>query len=564
MVDCGDDDGRGRRRGRAHRRARATSGSRPRSGPATSARSATRSCAASARASRGVIGRRPRPAPPRRNIDASCRRHPACRCVPRRSTRPTPSPPRSPGSAARGDVILLAGEMGAGKTAFAQGFGRALGVTEPITSPTFTLVHSYDTGGPTLHHADLYRLDQLAEVADLALGELAEFDGIVLVEWGDVVESTFGEHLVVRLDLVDDDRRRPRRSRSPPTGPTRGRTALGDVDVCSAGRRSTADRMLILGIETATEQVSVALGGHEGVIALFEVGRGRRHAEIAGAGDRLRVRPGRHRARRARADRRRRRARACSPGCASGWRPARRWRSALRVPMIGISSLDLLAFPHRRSDRVVVPVDRRPQGRGVLRDVPPGAGRRCSRSSRRGSDRSTSSSPTSSPAARRRCASATARSATAPRSSTASTARSPTSRTRRPARSCSWPTPGRCARSGSARPTSGPSTCASPTPRSTGRPGRDGGTSERSVTLDRACLRTRTPSGPCSTVRRPGVVDRADAPPPRRPDPGDRAASYPRPWTTTVFHDELDQVARRAPPLPRRPARPHASSATPG
>ena len=104
-----------------------------------------------------------------------------------------------------GDVILLAGEMGAGKTAFAQGFGRALGVTEPITSPTFTLVHSYDTGGPTLHHADVYRLEQLSEVADLALGELAEFDGIVLVEWGDVVASTFGEHVVVRLDLVDGD-----------------------------------------------------------------------------------------------------------------------------------------------------------------------------------------------------------------------------------------------------------------------------------------------------------------------------------------------------------------------
>jgi tRNA threonylcarbamoyladenosine biosynthesis protein TsaE len=104
-----------------------------------------------------------------------------------------------------GDVILLAGEMGSGKTAFAQGFGRAMGVTEPITSPTFTLVHSYDTGGATLHHADLYRLEQLAEVADLALGELAEFDGIVLVEWGDVVESTFGEHLIVRLDPVDGD-----------------------------------------------------------------------------------------------------------------------------------------------------------------------------------------------------------------------------------------------------------------------------------------------------------------------------------------------------------------------
>ena len=104
-----------------------------------------------------------------------------------------------------GDVILLAGEMGSGKTAFAQGFGHALGVREPMTSPTFTLVHSHETAGVTLHHADLYRLDQLAEVADLALLELAEDHGIVLVEWGDVVESTFGEHLIVRLDLIDGE-----------------------------------------------------------------------------------------------------------------------------------------------------------------------------------------------------------------------------------------------------------------------------------------------------------------------------------------------------------------------
>jgi tRNA threonylcarbamoyladenosine biosynthesis protein TsaE len=109
------------------------------------------------------------------------------------------------GLAREGDIILIAGEMGAGKTAFAQGFGRALGVTEPITSPTFTLVHSYETAGVFLHHADLYRLDQLAEVADLGLAELAEHHGIVLVEWGDVVESTFGEHLIVELSAVDDD-----------------------------------------------------------------------------------------------------------------------------------------------------------------------------------------------------------------------------------------------------------------------------------------------------------------------------------------------------------------------
>lgn len=113
--------------------------------------------------------------------------------------------------------------------------------------------------------------------------------------------------------------------------------------------------MLILGIETATQQVSVALGGHEGVIGLIEIARGRRHAEtLVPAIDFL-----------------------CSqadigldeiglvavdigPGLFTGMRvglaTAKALAQALRVPMIGISSLDLLAFPHRRSDRVVVPV----------------------------------------------------------------------------------------------------------------------------------------------------------------------------------------------------------------
>ncbi len=113
---------------------------------------------------------------------------------------------RLAGLARVGDIIVLAGEMGAGKTAFAQGFGRSLGVTDPITSPTFTLVHSYPIDARrTLHHADLYRLDSIADVEDLALHELAEFGGIVLVEWGDVAAAGWGTHLEVRLELDDDD-----------------------------------------------------------------------------------------------------------------------------------------------------------------------------------------------------------------------------------------------------------------------------------------------------------------------------------------------------------------------
>jgi tRNA threonylcarbamoyladenosine biosynthesis protein TsaE len=109
------------------------------------------------------------------------------------------------GLARRGDLIVLAGEMGAGKTAFAKGFGAAIGVTEPITSPTFTLIHSYNAGRLTLHHADIYRLNTHHEVADLALAELLESDSIVMVEWGDVVAGSLGDHLLVRLDLDDDD-----------------------------------------------------------------------------------------------------------------------------------------------------------------------------------------------------------------------------------------------------------------------------------------------------------------------------------------------------------------------
>jgi len=113
------------------------------------------------------------------------------------------------GTVTAGDVLLLTGELGAGKTTFAQGFGRALGVADAITSPTFVLVHHYEcTGGTvdTLLHADLYRLDQLAEVADLGLGELVEDRAVALVEWGEAGAPVLGDGaLSVTLQPADPD-----------------------------------------------------------------------------------------------------------------------------------------------------------------------------------------------------------------------------------------------------------------------------------------------------------------------------------------------------------------------
>jgi tRNA threonylcarbamoyladenosine biosynthesis protein TsaE len=104
-----------------------------------------------------------------------------------------------------GDLIVLAGELGAGKTAFVQGFARALEVTEPVTSPTFTLANRYE-GRLEVNHLDVYRLEQLDEIKDLGLYELIDGDGITLVEWGDAIAPVLGaDYLEVRLTFGADD-----------------------------------------------------------------------------------------------------------------------------------------------------------------------------------------------------------------------------------------------------------------------------------------------------------------------------------------------------------------------
>jgi tRNA threonylcarbamoyladenosine biosynthesis protein TsaE len=98
-----------------------------------------------------------------------------------------------------GDMIVLIGEMGSGKTTFSQHFAHALGITEPVTSPTFNLLHNYAGGRLKLHHADLYRLERTGELDDLGLTELQEAGGVMLVEWGDVVGDALGTGLTVKL-----------------------------------------------------------------------------------------------------------------------------------------------------------------------------------------------------------------------------------------------------------------------------------------------------------------------------------------------------------------------------
>jgi tRNA threonylcarbamoyladenosine biosynthesis protein TsaE len=107
------------------------------------------------------------------------------------------------------DVVVLTGELGAGKTTLVQGIARGLGATEHVASPTFTLVREYVTGRVPVAHVDLYRLEREQDVIDLALDELEEGERVLLVEWGDpVAELLADERLRIEFAADPDDVRR--------------------------------------------------------------------------------------------------------------------------------------------------------------------------------------------------------------------------------------------------------------------------------------------------------------------------------------------------------------------
>lgn len=109
-----------------------------------------------------------------------------------------------------GQVVLLVGDLGAGKTTLTQGIAVGLGVTDPVTSPTFVIAreHRSGPGRPSLHHVDAYRLSSVDELADL---DLADSDSVTVIEWGDriapALEPGFAVVTIARSDDEGDDRR---------------------------------------------------------------------------------------------------------------------------------------------------------------------------------------------------------------------------------------------------------------------------------------------------------------------------------------------------------------------
>lgn len=111
-----------------------------------------------------------------------------------------------------GDVFCLDGDLGAGKTFFAQAFGAALGIDEPIVSPTFTIVSEYDGGRLPMYHFDVYRIDEIEEMDEIGFEEYVYGTGVTLIEWALRIEEILPEHrfaiMITRSDPQSDSERR--------------------------------------------------------------------------------------------------------------------------------------------------------------------------------------------------------------------------------------------------------------------------------------------------------------------------------------------------------------------
>ena len=107
-----------------------------------------------------------------------------------------------------GTVIAYRGDLGAGKTAFTRGLARGLGITEPVTSPTYTIVNEYLTGKMPLFHFDMYRLRSSDDLFDIGWEDYLERGGICAVEWSENVADAMEDALWVRVEKTGENTRR--------------------------------------------------------------------------------------------------------------------------------------------------------------------------------------------------------------------------------------------------------------------------------------------------------------------------------------------------------------------
>lgn len=106
-----------------------------------------------------------------------------------------------------GDIVVLKGGLGSGKTLFTGGLAAGLGVEEQVVSPSFVLVRQYRSGFMPLVHVDVYRLGSMNEFDDLDVFEMAR-GGVLVIEWGDAIESGLpDDHLRVEIEVADDESR---------------------------------------------------------------------------------------------------------------------------------------------------------------------------------------------------------------------------------------------------------------------------------------------------------------------------------------------------------------------
>lgn len=96
----------------------------------------------------------------------------------------------------QGDIVLLNGDLGVGKTVFTKGFGRGLGIEEPISSPTFTIIQIYDSGRIPLYHFDVYRIADPEEMDEIGYEDYFFGDGVCLIEWASLIQELIPEHVM--------------------------------------------------------------------------------------------------------------------------------------------------------------------------------------------------------------------------------------------------------------------------------------------------------------------------------------------------------------------------------